>query len=126
MEVLPGKTLENSGKQNLKWGSSPPEQRRKSGVQQFCRLFDRFRGKIDISVLMPQKLTIGRTSKNLHLSEKNQALDHRRWHDKHGAGGNPAFATLRSFSETKARGSGTRIVAESRRGDPKQQQSCRC
>jgi hypothetical protein len=77
MEVLPGKTLENSGKQNPKMGFKPPEQRRKSGVQQFCRLFDRFRGKIDISVLMPQKLTIGRTSKNLHLSEKNQALDHR-------------------------------------------------
>ena len=77
MEVLPGKTWKISENRTLKCGPGLPEQRRKSGVQQFCRLFDRFEGKIDISMLMLRKLTIGRTSNNLHLSEKNQALDRR-------------------------------------------------
>jgi hypothetical protein len=64
MEILPGKTLENSGKQNPKMGFKSPRAEGKSGVHQFLRLFDRFRSlKIDIPVLMPRKLTIGKTSK---------------------------------------------------------------
>ena len=43
MEILPGKTLENSGKQNPKMGfKSPPEQRRKSSRPQGDYTFNRF------------------------------------------------------------------------------------
>jgi hypothetical protein len=40
MEIPQGNTMENSGKQNPKMGfTSPPEQRRKSGAQQFAAVF---------------------------------------------------------------------------------------
>ncbi len=64
-------------------------------MQQFFRLFDRFRAqKIGIPVLMPRKLTIGKTSK-ISIFQRKTGRWIVNWYDEHGARRNPSFATLK-------------------------------
>ena len=91
--------MENSGKQNPKMGfKSPPSRggnQACSSLQQFLRLFDRFRAlKIDIPVLMPRKLTIGKTSK-ISIFQRKTGRWIVSWYDQHGTRRNPSFATLK-------------------------------
>ncbi len=64
MEIPQGNTLENSGKQNPKMGfKSPPSRGRNQACSNFADFLIDFGAKIGIPVLMPRKLTIGKTSK---------------------------------------------------------------
>jgi hypothetical protein len=94
----PGKTLENSGKQNPKMGFKSPRAEEKIGCAAVCSSFADFlidfEAKIDISVLMPRKLTIGKTSK-ISIFQRKTGRWIVDWHDEHGARRNPSFATLK-------------------------------
>ena len=74
---------------------SPPEQTRKSGLQQFSRLFDRFRPKKRYFRSSSSEAHDREGLENLHLSDKNRALDCRSWYDEDGARRFPSFATLK-------------------------------
>jgi hypothetical protein len=90
-----GNTMENSGKQNPKTGfKSPPSRGGNRACSSFTDFLIDFEAKIDISVLMPRKLTIGKTSK-ISIFQRKTGRWIVDWHDEHGARRNPSFATLK-------------------------------
>jgi hypothetical protein len=56
-------------------GEAPPGAEEKIGRQQFCRLFDPFQGKNWYSGAHAPEAHDREDLENLHLSEKNRALD---------------------------------------------------
>ena len=68
--------------------------RRAAICSKFADFLIDFEAKIDISVLMPRKLTIGKPSK-ISIFQRETGRWIVDWHDEHGARRNPSFATLK-------------------------------
>jgi hypothetical protein len=88
---------------------SPPGAEEKIGRSNFADFLIHFRAKIGIPVLMPRRLTIGRTSK-ISIFQRKTGRWIVDWHDEHGGRRNPSFATPKEAEAFQKQKRGTRAA----------------